>query len=128
MAYKRYRYQNTAGFATSATTLITPVIDVREFERFSISIANCATANTLVHVLVEAAQDPADSAANTPPYWFAVNTSTYLYASSVGNTAIISTDKWDSTWGYIRVSARTQVSASSGFIVTTVAGHRKLTS
>ena len=121
MSYKVERYPS-AKYATSATTVITPSIDISHFDKICIQIDNSATGNTVVHLLIEHSMFPEATAADTAYKWVPLNTATYLYASAVGNTAAISTVMWDNAFRYIRVSARGQISQSEGFITVRVGG------
>ena len=117
MSYQVAVYPSPA-ITASTTVVVTPMVDVHEYEQLCISIENSLTAATLVHVLVEASLN-ADTS-TSPPGWFAINTSTYPYASAVGATAIIGFTISPNPFRYLRVSVRTTITANASVITTRV--------
>lgn len=108
--------------ATSATGEITPTLEVGDYEQVCISIENTATAATVVHVLVEASLGASASAASQANSWFAINTASYPYPSSVGATACVGFAISPNPFKYLRVSARMTVSAIAGILTTRLGG------
>lgn len=129
MSFKVERYSNIAWSGTAAT-IITPSIDVSNFDKFSIQIENnnTATADTLIHIAVQGSNNPADSAANSAPNWVALNTTTYPIASALGATAALLTIPYNNAYKFIRFEvtrSATGAGLSAGTIIFSIAGFQR---
>lgn len=111
----------------TAVQPITPSIDVSEFDRFSIQIENqnTATGANLIHLGIQASNNPGDTAANLSPQWFTPNTTTLPIASALGATAGLLTIPYNNAYNFIRIEAArsaTGAGLAAGTIIITLAG------
>lgn len=121
MSYMVNTYLSYAVTAT-ASFVVVETIDAKEKKNLCITVSNSATAATVVHLLVEASLKEEPSAANTAPTWFAINTSTYPYASSVAATGTIGFVIAPNPFKALRITARTSVTATAGTLIFRVGG------
>jgi hypothetical protein len=131
MSFK-YERVNSLAWTGTAITVITPSIDVSNYDRFSIQIENnlTATHGALVHLAMQVSNHPADSAADSAPNWVSANSTTFPLASALGATAGLMTIPYNNAYRFIRLEAARSGtgaagSVSAGSLIVTVAGFQR---
>lgn len=124
MSYAKDVNYSTA-ITASATTVVTPVIDISRFEKMCIFVQNRSTAINVVHLDIQVAMDASGTAASEPSNWISLPTASNPYASAVNATATIATTAVENCYNYLRFVARTTTTATAGILQFTIGGHQR---
>lgn len=105
---KRIFFLNRTTAVSTSTSILFNVIDVREFESFTMFFHNEDNTPGTVAFTVQAAHDPDPTGSR----WISVPTTTIAYPSSLGSGSGVMTSQVRNDWSYLRVLGQSQDDAA----------------
>lgn len=120
--YHKIRKYNDVTIGTATTSVIVSPLDISDLRTFAVSYHNHLTAIAFLDMIVQVAHYTDASAADTPPVWVAIPTTTLSVPSALAPTASVITPVVTNAWNYLRVLGRTSQTASLGTFSVTIGG------
>lgn len=119
------KYFNTTAINSSTLVVVTDAIDISHLDRFSLLYQNLNASGALLDLVAQGAYDSSATAADLPPNWFDLPTTTLTVPSALGATATVWTTAVDNTLKWIRFKSKTASSAAVRTLAITVAGFQR---
>jgi hypothetical protein len=124
--FQTEKFWNHVQIPTSTATVITPNIDISNYESFSLLYQNSHTGIGFIHMQLQGAYDSSATAADQAPNWFNIPSTTIAQPSALGATANAwTTQVSPNTLKWLRVIGAMSATAAIGVFKVTVAGSQR---
>jgi hypothetical protein len=121
------RFISKSYFSTQATIcatnqVIVGPVDISNLDRYSLMYQNRHTAIAFLDLVVQVSYNASGTAADEPPAWANLNTTTLPCPSALGATATVITTAVDNTFHWLRILGKTATTATAGIFNVIIGG------